>query len=131
MQQYSVGSVEGRGFPVTFKASAAETTTSTHAQFDTGFEGGSLLVKVAITASSGTTPTLLVNVQGSVDGSTWITLGTVGAGNYVVGTGTAASNFTTTATSTGVFPRLKYVRTTSSVGGTTPSFTYSVTGVVC
>lgn len=131
MQEYATGTVVTRGFPVVFKASAAETTSSTHANFTTGPDGGSMVVKVAVSAASGTTPTLLVNVQGSVDGTTWVTLGTIGASLYSVGTDTTPAVFTTSATTTGVFPRMQYVRTTSTVTGTTPSFTYAVTGVAC
>lgn len=133
MNEYSNASGMERGLPVEFKASAAETASTTHAVFDTGAEGGSLAVKVAVTAASGTTPTLTVVVETTEDGTNWVALGTIGANGYNVGAVavTAPSNFTTTATVRGVFPRTGLVRTRSVVGGTTPSFTYSVEGVIC
>jgi hypothetical protein len=84
-------------------------------------------VTVAVTAASGTTPTMTVVVEGSNDATTWFELGTIGANGYRAGSiGTAPSNFTTTATSRGAFPAVQYLRTRSVIGGTTPSFTYSV-----
>lgn len=131
MPAYASGTAIVRGVPVTLKASAAETSSTVGAAVQTGPDAGSLLVNVAITAASGTTPTMTVKIEGSIDGSTWVTLGTFGANGYVHGTpATAPTNYTTTATGSGVFPAMPYVRSSSTIGGTTPSFTYSVTGAV-
>jgi hypothetical protein len=126
---YATGTAVVRGTPLILKASAAETATTAGAGVATGPDGGSVLVTVAITAASGTTPTMTVAIEGSVDGSTWVTLGTFGANGYVHGTpATPPTNFTTTASKSGVFPSMPFVRYSSTIGGTTPSFTYSVTG---
>lgn len=126
---YGSGSItkEGSG-PLVFKASGAETTSTTHAQFETGAQS-TLAVVVDVTAASGTTPTLTVVVEGSIDNSTWFTLGTIGTNGYNVGSvATAVSNITGTVTVRGAFPATQFVRTRSVIGGTTPSFTYSATG---
>lgn len=118
------------GAPFEFKSSAAETATATHKSVRIG-SGGPVVVTVNVTAFSGTTPTLAVVVEGSNDGSTWVTLGQLGANGYSLGSvATAPSNITGTATVSGVFPALTYVRTRSVVGGTTPSFTYSVEAAI-
>lgn len=132
MQEFSGPSGMHRGFNVEFKAPAAETVSTTHNFFDTGIDGGSLAVKVAVTASAGTTPTLTVIVEGSEDNSNWVPLATIGSNGYMAGgIGTAVANFTAAATARAVVPRTQFVRTRSVVGGTTPSFTYSVEGIVC
>ncbi len=114
------------GEPFEFKALGAETTSTTHLSRYVSAQGNAI-VTVKVTAATGTTPTLLVTVQGSVDGANWITLGKIGASGYSVGpVATAPTNLTAAATASGVFPLTPYVRTTSTVGGTTPSFTYSV-----
>lgn len=123
---YFLGSVFHRGFPATLKASAAETTSTTHNVVNTKSYGVAA-VTVAVTAASGTSPTLSVVVEGSLDGSTWFTLGTVGSDGYSSGSAASApANFTGAATTRAAFPAPQYVRTRSVVAGTSPSFTYSV-----
>lgn len=68
------------------------------------------------TTVAGTTPTNTVKVQHSVDGTTWVDLGTFNAltavgAQQISGTGTVN----------------RYVRATWTIGGTTPSFTIAVT----
>ena len=123
---YATSSGMKSGRLVTTKASAAETSSTTHASTAVQPGESSVIVTVAVTAASGTTPTLTVVVEGSVDGTTWFTLGIVGASGFSVGVGTAPTNLTAAATSYGAFPATPFVRTRSVVGGTTPSFTYSV-----
>lgn len=119
------GGVMERGNVYTIKTSGAETANTTHNTVQTG-PAGAVVLTVAVTAASGTTPTLSIVVEGSVDGSTWFTLGTIGT-NYAVGSSvTAVTNFTAAATTLASFSATEYVRTRSVVGGTTPSFTYSV-----
>lgn len=114
------------GQPFEFKASAAETASTTHAVAHASGASVASIV-VTVTAASGTTPTLLITVEGSDDGSNWFTLGQIGAnGNAVGATATAPSNFTAAATARGAFVVPEFIRTRSTVGGTTPSFTYSV-----
>jgi hypothetical protein len=129
--EYSLGGNMVRGLNFEFKPSGAETTSTTHNVAFTGYYGGAVMVTVAIASSSGTTPTLLVTVEGSQDGTTWTQLGQIGANGYVAGTpATAPTNLTGAATVTGIFPRPTFVRTRSTIGGTTPSFTYSVESVI-
>lgn len=119
-----------RGDRATFKAAGAETADTTHETVDTG-EHSTITVNVDVTAASGTTPTMVVIVEGSHDESTWVELGRIGANGYRSGSvGTAPSNFTGAASASGVFPATQFVRTRSDLGGTTPSFTYSVTAEV-
>lgn len=120
-----------RGTPVILKASGAETASTVGAAVATGPDSGSLYVEVNVTAASGTTPTLTVKIEGSLDGTNWFTLGVIGANGYNVGAVgvTAPTNFTTTAGPIrAIYDAPTYVRYNSTVGGTTPSFTYSVTG---
>jgi hypothetical protein len=134
MPAYSGSSGIKRGNAFDFKVSSAETASTTHKFTDTGSDGGSLYVNVVVTAASGTTPTLTVVVEGSQDGgATWFKLGTIGSDGYSHGSGSGAgtpANFTAAGSGQAIFPRPQLVRTRSVVGGTTPSFTYTVQGVV-
>lgn len=81
---------------------------------DTGSGVGDVVVMTHVTAASGTSPTLIVNVDQSNDGSSWA----------AVTGGTAA---TLTAVGSGfcnVQVSQKFVRVTAVVAGTTPSFTF-------
>ena len=125
----AVGTGIVRGFaPVTLKASAAETSSTAGSAVAMSMERGAVLVTVDVTASSGT-PTMIVDIQGSIDGTTWVTLGTFGNNGYVAGTpATAPTNLTgTTVTKRGVLSSMPYLRYNSTIGGGTPSVTYSVT----
>jgi hypothetical protein len=114
----------------TVKASGAEIASTTGATVEVG-EGGNLNVVVDITAASGTTPTMTVVIEGSTDGTNWYALGTFGANGYAVGSvATAPTNITGVSTIRGALPGARYVRYRSVIGGTTPSFTYSVTAEV-
>lgn len=74
----------------------------------------SVLLTVHCTAASGTTPTLDVSLEESADGSNWTAI--TGSGITQM---TAAGNHVAAAAVS-----KNYVRVTSTVGGTTPSFTY-------
>lgn len=117
----------GSDTSVTLKASGAETASTIGTGVAIG-DAGTMLVTLAITAASGTTPTMTVNIEGSWDGGTnWVVLGTIGANGYRAGLiGTAPSNLTTTATVRANLTAAPLVRYNSTIGGTTPSFTYSV-----
>lgn len=111
---------------VTLKASAAETASTTGSAVELG-DNASMHVTVDVTAVSGTTPTMTVDIEGSDDNTNWAVIGTFGANGYRAGSvGTAPSNLTGAATVRGVLPAARYVRHKSTIGGTTPSFTYSV-----
>lgn len=77
-----------------------------------------LTVVVAVSAQSGTTPTLDVVLHGSVDGTNWFVLATVAQFAAATGVKTADK-----AAITVVPPFIKAV---STIAGTTPSFTYTI-----
>lgn len=99
-------------------ASAARTTTGNGTAFDTA-DIDSITGAVAVTASSGTTPTLDVTLQTSADGTVF----------YSVGSFTQKT--TTTAAETKVFTGLGSTsRWAWTIAGTTPSFTFSIVATV-
>lgn len=98
--------------------SSAARTTSGNQEGATSIGFGSaekLRVQLDVTAASGTTPTLDVLVEDSLDGTNWNTIGTfaqkTAAGREVINITTPFSN---------------QVRVRWTIGGTTPSFTFSV-----
>lgn len=99
---------------LTLAASAARTATGNGSTVEPGDRGVARL-RLNVTAASGTTPTLNVTIQTSHDGTTWRTAGTF-----------------TQATATGeqraAFNIDRFVRASWAIAGTTPSFTFTVTG---
>lgn len=94
-------------------ASAARTATGTGTAFDTS-DVDEITATLAITAASGTTPTLDVTLETTADGTNYYTVG-------------AFAQKTTTATEAKVFTGLGSLsRWKWTVGGTTPSFTFSI-----
>lgn len=75
---------------------------------------------VHVTAATGTTPTLAIAIEQSADNST-----------YNAVTGATGANITAAGTQT-INARITqpYVRVTSTIGGTTPAFTYRVLALV-
>src|SRR5262245_14114895 len=125
--QRGASAIQTRGELVVVKSSSAETASTTGAAVDTS-DFAALFVSVDVTAATGTTRTRTVVVEGSNDGVNWFTLGTVGANGYAPGSvATAPSNITGVVTVRAMFAVPAFVRTRSVIGGTTPSFTYSVT----
>ena len=104
------------GKDVTLAPSAARTGAFTGSAFNC-HEYNQAVLTLDVTAASGTTPTLDVNVQDSADGSSWATVG-----SFAQKTGVASERK--------VFSGLReFIRAQHGVpGGTTPSFTYSVSG---
>ena len=96
--------------------SAARTTTGSGSAV-TGWSrsAGSTVVRLDVTAASGTSPQLTVTVQDSPDGSSWTTRDTFGVK-------TAISNETRSLPGN----LAPYVRAAWTIAGTTPSFTFSV-----
>lgn len=95
--------------------SSARTSSGTGASVDMGAATTAVL-RLDVTAASGTTPTLAVAVQTSPDEATWTSLG----------------NFST-RTAAGALERRfpgasRYVRAVWTIGGGTPSFTFSLAG---
>lgn len=95
--------------------SAAIVTTTTTATFTPTF-GSSYLIDIPVTAVTGTTPTMAVQVQESADsGTNWYTV-------YTFPTITATGSYTSPViTMTG-----NVVRYVQTIGGTTPSFTRAI-----
>jgi hypothetical protein len=108
--------------------SAARTTTGNGATFlALNYKGG--IFSIDISAATGTTPTLVVRLQGNVDGTNWfdidatnaitVSTGVTGTARFVVYPGiTAAAN----ASANTVLPM--NLRFAWVIGGTTPSFTF-------
>lgn len=104
---------------VSLAASAARTTSGSSAVVGGFGDKVTLRAQLDVTAVSGTSPTLDVVIEDTLDGTTWNTVGTfaqkVAAGREVV-------NITT--------PFSDQLRVRWTVAGTTPSFTFSVVGYV-
>jgi len=126
MSKYASGGIMKRGMAYAVKPAGAETTSTTGSSFEVG-EAGAVYVPVVVTAVSGTTPTLVVVIEGSADNVTFFTIGQIGLSGFVVGSAAAApTNIIANGTYVGVFPAMQFMRYRSVIGGTTPSFTYSV-----
>ncbi len=72
-------------------------------------------MQLNVTAASGTTPTLDVVVEDSLDGANWNTVGTF---TQLTTTGRQVINVTT--------PFADQIRVRWTIAGTTPSFTFAV-----
>ena len=97
-------------------AGTVYTTTTQGAAVEIG-DRGTAALDLAITAVSGTTPSMTVTIETSKDGSTnWQTVAAYAAQ-------------TTTGTTRKVFAGLdRFVRANCAVSGTTPSFTFGISG---
>ncbi|HEX8184409.1 MAG TPA: hypothetical protein VF747_06650 [Blastocatellia bacterium] len=99
-------------------ASAARTASANSSPFSVG-DADHLVAFLSVTAGTGTTPTLDVKAQDSPDGgTTWFDLTGM---SFAQVTGSTSSQ-TVYATRT-FSPKIRFVAT---IGGTTPSFTFSV-----
>lgn len=99
---------------VTLAASAARTANGTGSAIEAGDKAVVRLL-LDVTARTGTTPTLDVTIQTSYDGITWRSAGTF-------------TQATATGQQRGSFSLDRFVRASWTVGGTTPNFTFSITG---
>lgn len=106
-------------------APAARTATATSETFSVEPETSSLTIYLAVTAVTGTTPTLDLKIQDSPDGGvTWFDVGTgtgAGTGNFVQATGATTQVKELTVRKFG-----RQLRVIGTLGGTNPSFTYAV-----
>ncbi len=116
-QQFGVdGTPPYSGDPVTLIPSGTVHTASANGGPVATSNYGTLRLTLNVTAVSGTTPSMTVNVQTSQDGSTWSTVASFAAA-------------ATTGTQRKVFNGVdRYTRATTSITGTTPSFTFAVSG---
>ena len=105
----------------TLVASAARTVTGSSAAIAVGSGAATLELEVEVTASSGTSPTMALGVSWSDDGVNF------GANDT---TADAFASITTTGNVTKSVPvRAPYMQLTWTLGGTSPSFTFSVIDV--
>jgi hypothetical protein len=105
-----------RSLDATLQASTTQTATGTGSAFEME-DNGTLRLTLAVTAASGTTPTLDDTLQTSTDGST-------GWANVA-----AFAQKTAAASERKIFTGLdRYARLSWVIGGTTPSFTFSCIG---
>lgn len=121
MPQYdSVGDRWFRSIDAPLHPSAARTATGNGAvELDMG-DATTLRLLLTVSAASGTTPTLDVKVQTRESSSgTWRDLPAQGAFAQKTAAGTEQKVFTGTD---------RFVRIVHTIGGTTPSFTFAVTG---
>lgn len=80
-----------------------------------------IVVIVAVTAVTGTTPTLALAIEQSDDNSSYTAITGGGTAANITAAGNAVINARATK---------PYVRVTSTIGGTTPAFTYRVSALV-
>lgn len=103
------------GITETLVASAARTSSSASTMAKGWEAAKTIRAQLDVTAASGTTPTLDVVLEDTLDGTNWNTIGTfaqkTAAGREVI-------NITA--------PFSDRLRARWTVGGTTPSFTFSV-----
>lgn len=126
------------GATVTYLASAARAATTNSSGNEVGIEMYSqVIVELAVTVASGTTPTLNVYLQQLLpDGTTW---NDIGAFTQMTGTGTrvmamvaggnsefAQGSGALTAGTMRATPLGDTHRVRAVIGGTNPSFTFSV-----
>ena len=91
-------------------------TTKTQSSLDLGGPFGAMTLTLDVTAASGTLPTNDTIVEHSHDGSTWVTLG-----SFTQATGVTME--------TKIFgPCHRYIRGKSTIGGTSPLFTFTLSG---
>lgn len=98
-----------------FAGSLARTASGSAAPLEGMAQLQTLRVQLDVTAAAGTTPSLTVLVEDSIDGTNWNTLASFAA---KTGPGREVVNITT--------PFGPQVRASWTVTGTTPSFTFSV-----
>lgn len=107
---------------LTFHAVAARTATGNGTGVDLNDYDGDVVFILDSAAGTGTSPTLDVTVEASADNSTFAAV-----------SGAAFTRVTTTAGRQKLVINhddvARYVRIVYTIGGTTPSFTFSVTAV--
>ena len=101
-------------FDLPLAAAGARTASGNGNAIEVGDKGVARL-RLNVTAASGTTPTLNVTIQTSHDGTTWRS-----AGTFTQATAVSEQRAT--------FNIDRFVRPTWAIGGTTPSFNFTITG---
>lgn len=104
----------------TLVASAARTATGNSGSIAAQGGNENVSVLLACSAVSGTSPSLTLTVEWSHDGTNWAQGDSADTFTAITATGNKVKSFTVK----GAFMRLVW-----TVSGTTPSFTFGVTGV--
>lgn len=126
MTRYARGGIMVRGASYALKAAGAETASTTGGGIEVG-DGSAAYVEVNVATVAGTTPTMTIVFEGSNDGTNWFTLASLGAnGVSVGGAGAAPSNIVAAGLIRGLFSTTQFLRYRSVIGGTTPSFDYTI-----
>lgn len=99
----------------TVVASTARTSSGTSSVLEGYGPAESLRIQLDVTAVTGTSPTLNVVIEDTLDGTNWNTVGTFAQK-------TAAGREVINVTS----PFTDRLRVSHTIGGTTPSFTFAV-----
>ena len=99
---------------LTLAPSAARTATGNGTAIEVGDRGVARL-RLNVTAAGGTSPTLAVTIQTSHDGTTWRSAGTF-------------TQATAVSEQRAAFNIDRFVRAIWTIGGTTPSLTFAITG---
>lgn len=113
------------------EAPGASGGTTTHSAVELGDKAMVFLQLEVYAAPTGTTPTLLAEIEGSNDNTNWVRLGKIGSGTpgYAVANGSDPTVINAVGTYRGVFPATRYIRSKGVIGGTgTPTFDYSIGG---
>lgn len=100
--------------------SAARTASGQSDQFNVGGYASAAVIEIQVTAASGTSPTLDVDLEDTFDGTNW---------NKVTDINSAAitaAGVTVVRLNLADTPTTNRLRLNYTVGGTTPSFTFSV-----
>ena len=97
------------------EASTTQTATGNSATVGGFAAARNLIAQLNVTAASGTTPTLNVVIQDTVDGTNWNTILTF---TQAVAVGIQVARLSTAFTD--------QIRVLWTIGGTTPSFTFAV-----
>ncbi len=116
-----------RRYALTLKAAGAETASTTPNAVDLG-DTRTVSLTLAVSAASGTSPTLSVAIQMSDDDTNYYTVGTFFNGGFQYAGVAAGTNITGAATLYATIPAGRFIRYASTISGTTPSFTYSLVG---
>jgi hypothetical protein len=99
----------------TVVASAARTVTGNSGTMGGYGAASTIRAQLNVTAASGTTPTLDVTIQDTLDGTNWFTIGT-----FAQKTTAALEVINVTV------PFADRLRVLWTIGGTTPSFTFAI-----
>jgi hypothetical protein len=104
---------------ITLHPSQAETVTG-NSVANSGVDTEAIALFVNVTAVSGTSPTLVVKLQEGVDGTNWADIPSFATGSLTT------TGLTRVAVPTVGLKLADKIRAVWTIGGTTPSFTFTV-----